>query len=75
MGLKNFGQMPLHFAAIRYLQESVDGAGVAENAAHLDIWGPVKHQDEFMLTCHWDHVGFQRKQTDKLQSSHLLRIQ
>lgn len=50
MGLKNFGQMLLPFATIRCLQESVDGAGVAETATHLDIQGQVQHQDEFVPT-------------------------
>lgn len=67
--------MPSHFAVIRYLQESVDGIGVAENTTHLDIQGQMKHQDEFMLSCPWDHVCCQRNYQTSCKVAIFSRIQ
>lgn len=59
MGLKNFGQMPLYYAAIECLEENVVSNEVAENAAHLGIQGQVfffhklQQQGEFVLEETW----------------------
>lgn len=49
MGLKNFGQMPLYFAAIECLEENVVSNEVAENAAHLGIQGQVFFSIKYII--------------------------